>query len=613
MDYDGDGEITITEFANFMSSDGISYKEAKALFNSVDENGDGTMDQMEFITLMESKHPLLKKVPWAVALGAGFSAGEADDEIVWVDPEARPWFMLSPHDNLRVSWDTVTAILLVYVAIIEPLRMGFQISPPAGSFIYAMDLICDGFFVADFFLNFRTGYVRHDTGTLDMNPRRSAMVYLRSWALLDFVSSIPPILELLLGTAMNALRSAKILKLGRVAKLGKMFRLVKFMRFGQDSAVGEFVEDFFASSRSKALRRIFQVLLAFAILAHYLGCFFALAGKAHLQNYSPGLQKADGSGADTWSVRAQYLASVYWAVTTMTTVGYGDMYPVTDKERVYTMIAMIFGGFFYGYVVAQTTLIVKAYDAQRGPYYAKMDRVHSWLNYHEVPLHVRRQVRRYYRTYFSHRTAFDEREIVDDLDPDSQQKIADHVLPSCIRHNELFGVLPKGATCKLLHVIRLLRYDAGEIVVSEGESSSTMFVVYSGKLKSRRSLDLAGNVIQPVEETLLPGASWGEKAVLGISSRSALTARALTPIKLYAITQNDFMGAFITLPEALLAMRHTLDPKDGLIAPVPSSFSHLQLDPSAALTSSPARGRSGVVAGEAGAGHTNRVAPAPLG
>ena len=90
MDYDGDGEITITEFANFMSSDGISYKEAKALFNSVDENGDGTMDQMEFITLMESKHPLLKKVPWAVALGAGFSAGEADDEIVWVDPEARP-------------------------------------------------------------------------------------------------------------------------------------------------------------------------------------------------------------------------------------------------------------------------------------------------------------------------------------------------------------------------------------------------------------------------------------------------------------------------------------------------------------------------------------------
>ena len=66
MDYDGDGEITITEFANFMSSDGISYKEAKALFNSVDENGDGTMDQMEFITLMESKHPSSRRCrgPW---------------------------------------------------------------------------------------------------------------------------------------------------------------------------------------------------------------------------------------------------------------------------------------------------------------------------------------------------------------------------------------------------------------------------------------------------------------------------------------------------------------------------------------------------------------------
>jgi hypothetical protein len=200
MDNNGDGEISIEEFAAFMSNDGLSFKEAKALFNSVDENGDGTMDQMEFITLMESKHPLLKKVPWAVELAAGFADAEQDDEIVWVDPESRPWFMLSPHDNVRVSWDMVTAMLLVYVAIIEPLRLGFAIKPPNGSFIFVMDWFCDVFFVADFVLNFRTGYLRRDTGTLDMNPRRSALVYLRTWAILDFVSSVPPVLELFLGS-----------------------------------------------------------------------------------------------------------------------------------------------------------------------------------------------------------------------------------------------------------------------------------------------------------------------------------------------------------------------------------------------------------------------------
>ena len=66
-------------------------------------------------------------------------------------------------------------------------------------------------------------------------------------------------------------------------------------------------------------------------------------------------------------MKRQYLASVYWAVTTMTTVGYGDIAPVTDSERIFTVFAMIVGGGFYGYVVAQATRIVMDFDAQRGP------------------------------------------------------------------------------------------------------------------------------------------------------------------------------------------------------------------------------------------------------
>ena len=59
-------------------------------------------------------------------------------------------------------------------AQVEPLRLGFDLDPPRASFIWFMDYICDGFFVADFGLNFRTGYLRRDTGALDMDPKRSA-------------------------------------------------------------------------------------------------------------------------------------------------------------------------------------------------------------------------------------------------------------------------------------------------------------------------------------------------------------------------------------------------------------------------------------------------------
>ena len=185
----------------------------------------------------------------------------------------------------------------------------------------------------------------------------------------------------------------------------------------------------------------------------------------------------------------------------MTTVGYGDVVPITDSERAFTIFAMIVGGGFYGYVVAQATRVVADFDAQRGPYYQKMDTLRSWLTYHQVPLHVRRHVRRYYRTYFSHRTAFDERAIIDDLDPVSREKIADHVLPSCIRHNDLFGVLPRGALCKLIDVVRLVHFRAGEPLVAEGDRCGSMFVLSSGKVgdcngraSARRVYRVAGRV-----------------------------------------------------------------------------------------------------------------------
>ena len=55
----------------------------------------------------------------------------------------------------------------------------------------------------------------------------------------------------------------------------------------EDGALAEFCEDFFASSYSKALRRTANVLVAFMVLAHYLGCLFSVAGRQHLTAYYP--------------------------------------------------------------------------------------------------------------------------------------------------------------------------------------------------------------------------------------------------------------------------------------------------------------------------------------
>ena len=56
--------------------------------------------------------------------------------------------------------------------------------------------------------------------------------------------------------------------------------------------------------------------------------------------------------ADEEKWTKQYLMAMYWAVTTMSTVGYGDISPGADNERLYNIVAMVFGVAFYSYIIA---------------------------------------------------------------------------------------------------------------------------------------------------------------------------------------------------------------------------------------------------------------------
>lgn len=48
----------------------------------------------------------------------------------------------------------------------------------------------------------------------------------------------------------------------------------------------------------------------------------------------------------------KYLASFYWAIVSVNTVGYGDIVPKFFYEKVYCCFIFIFGGAFYSYIIS---------------------------------------------------------------------------------------------------------------------------------------------------------------------------------------------------------------------------------------------------------------------
>ncbi len=66
----------------------------------------------------------------------------------------------------------------------------------------------------------------------------------------------------------------------------------------------------------------------------------------------------------------QYVAALYNTITTLSTMGYGDMVPVNTSERIVNIFVLVFGATMFSYVVANISDLVQRYGGcerlQRG-------------------------------------------------------------------------------------------------------------------------------------------------------------------------------------------------------------------------------------------------------
>ena len=59
-----------------------------------------------------------------------------------------------------------------------------------------------------------------------------------------------------------------------------------------------------------------------------------------------------------------YLTSMYWAMSTMSTVGYGDISAETDMERIFSILWMIYGIGFFSVVIGSIESFLASNDVK---------------------------------------------------------------------------------------------------------------------------------------------------------------------------------------------------------------------------------------------------------
>ncbi|GIL83599.1 hypothetical protein Vretifemale_12379, partial [Volvox reticuliferus] len=377
----------------------------------------------------------------------------------------------------RTKWDLFILVLLVWVLFASPVIICFGLAGDAfhGDWVGIVELCVDGAFAFDIYLNFRTAYY-DSKGYLVTERWRIARHYLKTWFLLDLVCVIP--YDIITAGTMGFLSMLKLLRVVRVGKVIRMIRMYRLLRVIRLPRILERMEMFI----DRGVLQVMAFVLSVCLLAHLSACIFFYM--AYLDGLGPqtwvaayGVQEAD--------LATKYLTALYWAFTTTATVGYGDITPKTDKEKIIAIFVMCLGVSLVGYVTSSITNIMAIKNAQQTNIAAKKQLVMDVLKTRSVPSEVSRRVYSYFDYVSSKMIKREEAGLLAELPFKLRARLLTSFFSDTLSRIPGIYRLPPHVLIELVSQLKPHYFVEGDIVAIQGDYVDALYIVSEGLLEVR--------------------------------------------------------------------------------------------------------------------------------
>ena len=243
----------------------------------------------------------------------------------------------------------------------------------------------------------------------------------------------------------------------------------------------------------------------------------------------------------------RYLGAAYWSVSTLTTVGYGDVLPQTPLQKLYAIGVMLLGVGVYATLIGNVASLVSRADPLRAAHAQQRERRDAFMRYRALPVPLRRRVQAYHDYLWDRGLAGSEAEVLGDLPPGLRDEVALALRRDLVRGVPLFEGASDAFRRDVTLQMRPIAALAGDTLVRAGESGREMYVLSRG----------AAEVLGPdgeVLRTLTAGDVFGELALLHDAPRTA-TVRALVTSDLYVLERDAYERVARAHPELAVALR----------------------------------------------------------
>ncbi|XP_036405720.1 potassium voltage-gated channel subfamily H member 5-like isoform X2 [Megalops cyprinoides] len=398
-------------------------------------------------------------------------------------PKTPPHIILH-YCAFKTTWDWVILILTFYTAIMVPYNVSFKSRQNNVAWL-VLDSVVDVIFLVDIVLNFHTTFVGPG-GEVISDPKLIRMNYLKTWFVIDLLSCLPyDIINAFenvdegLSSLFSSLKVVRLLRLGRVAR-----KLDHYLEYGAAVLV--------------------LLVCVFGLVAHWLACIWYSIGDYEVIDEATNTIKTDSwlyqlatsigtpyrynaSGSGQWeggpSKDTLYISSLYFTMTSLTTIGFGNIAPTTDGEKIFSVAMMMVGSLLYATIFGNVTTIFQQMYTNTNRYHEMLNNVRDFLKLYQVPKGLSERVMDYIVSTWAMSKGIDTERVLSYCPKDMRADICVHLNRQVFNEHPAFRLASDGCLRSLAVEFQTIHCAPGDLIFHAGESVDTLCFVVSGSLE----------------------------------------------------------------------------------------------------------------------------------
>lgn len=376
--------------------------------------------------------------------------------------------IISPMDSRYRWWETLMVILVAYSAWVCPFEVAFlnNNNPPKKQ-LYIADNIVDLFFGIDIFLTFFVAYIDPITQLLVRDSRKIAMRYLSTWFLMDVASTIPfeALALMFTGKYQSGLACSLLglLRFWRIRRVKQFFtRLEKDIRLS-----------YFWVRCARLLSVTLFLVHCAACLCYLLADRYPHRGRTWIGIENPNFKKS--------SLYVRYISALYWSITTMTTVGYGDIHAVNAVEMTFISFYMLFNLGLTAYLIGNMTNLVVEGTRRTMEFRNSIEAASNFVNRNSLPPRLKEQILAYMCLRFK-AESMNQQQLVEQLPKTICKSIRQHLFLPALEKAYLFRGVSREILLFLVSDMKAEYIPPREDMILENESPDDVYIIVSGQV-----------------------------------------------------------------------------------------------------------------------------------